>query len=57
MLDDSVLKSNAVWADDVGIDDEVVFGVEIAGGHLLVPDHFGVGGFGLVHTGYDSSDN
>ena len=35
----------------------MVFGVGVADGGLLVPDHFGGGGLGLVHTGNDGSNN
>ena len=50
MLDDGVLEGDTVWADNVGIDDEVILGFGIADGHSLVPDHFAIGWF-VVHTG------
>ena len=52
MFDDGVFESNTIGADEVGIDDEIIFGVEIADGHLLVPDHFGVAGLAVC-----ASDN
>ncbi len=55
VLDDSVFESNTIRADKVGIDDEIIFGVEIADGHLFVPDHFGVAGF-AGGAGNNSSD-
>lgn len=43
ILDDSVLECYTIRADEVGIDDEVVFGFDIPHCHILIPDFFGVG--------------
>ena len=56
VFDDGVFKGDAIGADEVGVDDEIVFGFEIADGHLFVPDLFGVGRL-TSHTGGNSSDN
>lgn len=55
MFDDGVFEGNTVGADEIGIDDEVVLGFEIADGHTLIPDFFGIGGLG-GHTGDDGAD-
>ncbi len=47
VFDDGVFESDTIRADEIGIDDEIIFGVEIAEGHLLVPDHFGVAGLAV----------
>ena len=52
----SVFKSDAIRADEVGIDDEVVFGFEVANSRLFVPDFFGVGRF-VVHAGNNGGND
>ncbi len=56
VFDDSVFKSDTIRADEVGVDDEIIFGFEVANGHLLVPDFFGVRRF-VVHAGGDGGDD
>ena len=56
VFEDGVLEGDAVGADDVGVDDEVVFGVEVADGGLLVPDFVGIWGL-LVEANDDGGKN
>lgn len=55
MFYNGVLEGYAVGADDVRINDEIILGVDVANGHLFVPDFFGVGGF-TIHAGDDGGD-
>ena len=55
VLDDGVFEGDAIGADEVGVDDKVVLGLEVADGHVGIPDFFGVGGLGR-HTGDDSGN-
>ena len=50
VFDDGVFEGDTVGADEVGIDDKVVFAFGITGGHGLIPDFFVVVGFD-VHAG------
>lgn len=47
VFDDSVIKGDTVGTDDVGINDEIVFGVGVPHGHSLVPDFFTIGWFDI----------
>ena len=53
---DGVLESHAIRANDVGVNDEVVLGVDIADGGPLVPNFLRIGRF-LIKTEDDSGKN
>ena len=42
MFDDGVFESYTVRADNIRIDDEVVFGFGVADSHGFIPDFFAV---------------
>ena len=52
MFDDGVFESNTIWADDIRINNEIIFGFRIANGHGFVPDFFAITWF-VVHAGND----
>lgn len=55
MFDDSVFEGDTIRANDVGINDEIVFGFGITNGHGLIPDHFAIRWF-VVHAGDDGGE-
>ena len=56
MFNDGVFEGDAIGANEVGIDDEIIFGFEVASGHGGVPDFFGISGF-ATHASDNSSDD
>ena len=43
VLDDGVFEGNTVRADEIRVNNEVVFGIHVANGHLFIPNFVGVG--------------
>ncbi len=52
VFEDGIFESYTIWTNKVGIDDKVVFGINIAYRHVFIPDFFGVG-----WPGGDAGDN
>ena len=50
MLDDGIFKGDTIGTDDVGIDDEVIFGFGVANSGSGIPDFFGIFGL-IIHAG------
>ena len=56
VLDDGVFKGDAVRADEIGVNDEEVFGIWITDSHFGIPDFFGIGDFPWSHAEGDGGD-
>ena len=52
VFEDGVFESDAIGAHDIGINNEIIFGIEIANGGGGIPDFFGIGW--LDHAGDNS---
>ena len=57
VFDDGVFECDTVWTNEIGVDDEVIFGVETTHSCFGVPDFFGIVWFARVHAGDDGGDN
>lgn len=55
MLDSGALEGDTIGAHEIGVGDVVILGVEIADGHVFVPDNVGIGGLG-AHAGNDGGN-
>ncbi len=55
VFDDGVFEGDTIWADNVGIDDEVILSFRVTDGHGFVPHFVAVTWFG-VHTGNDGGE-
>ena len=64
VLDDGVFEGDTIRADEIRINNKIVFSVHVANGHLLVPDFVGIRGLFGRHAKsyggnnyYDDGDN
>ena len=56
VFDDGVFEGYAVRADNIGVNNKVVFGVHIAHSGIFVPNLFGIWGF-VIETDDHGGDN
>ena len=64
VFDNGVVESDTVRTDNIGVNNEIVFGVGVAHGHGLIPDFFAIRWFdvhasnnGCYQNNYDGYDS